>query len=279
MSFRKLARSYALHRELISPDFPGAMREVVEQATGAPCLFLQGASGDLGPREGFVGDVETADRNGRQLGYAALAALEALPPPNTRFQYVGPVVSGATVGVWSHVPAPPERLRSLALWQRKRWTIPLRYRTGLPSREQFAAERDRWRSEEQAARDAGDLGRARDSRAMVERKTRLLARLAELPPGEAFPYQAALWRIGDAVWLAVQGEPYNLLQRALRQRFPNTPIVAAALAGQWGPAYLPPAELYGKGVYQESIAVLAPGCLEQVIEDTGREISTVLQRS
>src|SRR6202011_2606069 len=69
----------------ISPDYVGAMREVIEQATGSPCVFLQGASGDLGPREGFVGDWNVADRNGRQLGYAVLSALEALPSPGTRF--------------------------------------------------------------------------------------------------------------------------------------------------------------------------------------------------
>src|SRR5205823_1797506 len=76
----------------ISPDYPGALREVVENATGAPCVFLQGASGDLGPREGFVADPAVADRNGRQLGYAALAALEALPPAGTRFRFKGPVI-------------------------------------------------------------------------------------------------------------------------------------------------------------------------------------------
>src|SRR5262249_54961517 len=54
----------AWQNTLISPDFPGAMREVVESATGVPCLFIQGASGDLGPREGYVGDPGTADRNG-----------------------------------------------------------------------------------------------------------------------------------------------------------------------------------------------------------------------
>ncbi|MGH7127631.1 MAG: neutral/alkaline non-lysosomal ceramidase N-terminal domain-containing protein, partial [Planctomycetaceae bacterium] len=70
---------------LISPDYPGAMREAVEAATGASCLFLQGASGELGPREGFTGDVKIADRNGRQLGHAALSALTALPPPRTRY--------------------------------------------------------------------------------------------------------------------------------------------------------------------------------------------------
>ncbi len=52
---------------LISPDWVGAMREVIEQAEGGYCLFLQGASGDLGPREGFVGDTRVADRNGCQV--------------------------------------------------------------------------------------------------------------------------------------------------------------------------------------------------------------------
>ena len=51
----------AWQNTLISPDYVGALREVVERATEAPCLFLQGASGDLGPREGFVGDAEVAD--------------------------------------------------------------------------------------------------------------------------------------------------------------------------------------------------------------------------
>src|SRR6185436_18564527 len=74
---------------LISPDYVGAMREVVEQAEGGLCLFLQGASGDLGPREGFVGDTTVADRNGRQLGFAALSALTALPAAGTRFRYIG----------------------------------------------------------------------------------------------------------------------------------------------------------------------------------------------
>ena len=86
---------------LISPDYIGALREVVERETGAPCLFLQGASGELGPVEGFVGDAAVADRNGRQLAYAALSALTGLPAAGTRFRYTGPVVSGATTAMVS----------------------------------------------------------------------------------------------------------------------------------------------------------------------------------
>ena len=65
----------AWENSLLSPDFAGAMREVFEAGTGAPCVFFQGACGELGPPEtGFTGDTGTADRNGRQLGHAALSA-------------------------------------------------------------------------------------------------------------------------------------------------------------------------------------------------------------
>ncbi|MFN4258606.1 MAG: hypothetical protein ACK4RK_04865 [Gemmataceae bacterium] len=37
-------------------------------------------------------------------------------------------------------------------------------------------------------------------------------------------------------------------------------------------SHLPPAELYGKGIYQESIAVLAPGCLETLTQAIARQI-------
>src|SRR5690606_13985644 len=75
-----------------------------------------GACGDLGPRHGFVGDVAIADRNGRQVGYAALAALEAMDPPATDFHYDGPVVSGATLGIWSPVPLSGERSQAAAIF-------------------------------------------------------------------------------------------------------------------------------------------------------------------
>jgi len=55
--------NYACHpttlawdNHLLSPDFIGATREILEREFGAPALFLQGASGDLGPREDYVGD-------------------------------------------------------------------------------------------------------------------------------------------------------------------------------------------------------------------------------
>ena len=67
--------NYACHpttlawdNRLLSPDYIGAAREVLERAFGAPALFFHGASGELGPRDDYVGDPTVADRNGRQLG-------------------------------------------------------------------------------------------------------------------------------------------------------------------------------------------------------------------
>ena len=206
---------------LISPDFPGAMRELVEAATGAPCVFLQGASGDLGPVEGFVGDTAVADRNGRQLGYAALSALTALPEAGTRFVYDGPVVSGATLGVWSHVPLEDTQRRRAAAWRIRRWRIALEYRPGTPSLEQVQLDLGHWQTLEQTAQSAGDAASARDARAMVERKTRLFTRLAKLPAGDHYPLEATLWRMGECCWLAIQGEHYQTLQTELRAKFPR----------------------------------------------------------
>ncbi|MBI3867691.1 MAG: hypothetical protein HY299_04085 [Verrucomicrobia bacterium] len=265
--------NYACHpttlawdNSLISPDYIGALREVVERETKAPCLFLQGASGELGPVEGYVGDPAVADRNGRQLAYAALSALTALPAAGTRFRYTGPVVSGATLGAWAHEPLAADELASKQAWEVARWSEPLPYRPGLPTAALVEIELKRFLSDEDAARAKGDATQASECRAMAERKRRLLHRLAQLPPGEKFPLQIIVWRMGDALWVGVQGELYSVLQTELRRRFPAKAIVVATVAADWGASYLPPRDIYGTGIYQETIAVVAPGSLERVIE-------------
>jgi hypothetical protein len=155
--------------------------------------------------------------------------------------------------------------------------LPLPYRPGLPTLETVAAERARWLAEERAAAEQGDDTRRRDCRALAERATRMITRLKQLPEGDRFPYQLILWRMGDAIWVAAQGEPYSLLQVSLRRHFPAVPIVVCSLANGWGPSYLPPAELYDRGLYQESIAALAPGSLEHVIAEAQSRIHQLLE--
>ena len=251
---------------LISPDYVGAMREVVEQATGAPCLFLQGASGDLGPRHGFVGDVSVADRNGRELGYAALAALESLPPAGQRFEYTGAVVSGATIGTWGLRPMPGDELASRQALRCRMLNIDLPYRAGLPTRHSTETQLADWQKAEAVAAHRNQRALARDCRAQVERLTRQLARLRSLPPGSFVPLRAAVWQWGDAYWVLLAGEHYQYLQRTLRAHLADHPVIVSTVTGGWRPGYLPVSAAYGKGIYQETIAVVAQGSIEQLVE-------------
>ena len=157
----------AWENTLISPDYVGAMRAVVEGITGAPCLFLQGASGDLGPRDGYVGDTTVADRNGRQLGFAALSGLESLPAPGTHFEYAGPVVSGAILGTWKHRPLGDEERDRNSLWNTRQFVAQLPYRLELPTVEATQAELAKWETEEAAARAGERHGARRRSVARV----------------------------------------------------------------------------------------------------------------
>jgi hypothetical protein len=263
---------------LISPDYVGAMREIVENATGAPCLFLQGASGDLGPREGFVGDVEVADRNGRQLGHAAMAAIERLPPSGMCYVYAGAVISGATIGTWRYEPLSAEAQHSASRWQIKHLEIPLALRGDLPDRGQTEDQLATWAAAEKAALAAGHEALARDARAHLERTRRQLARLRALPAGPSVPLAVTLWQLGDALWVTLEGEHYQLLQNTLRGRFHQGPVIVATLTGGWRPGYVPTADTYGRGIYQESIAVVAPGSLEQIIDVISDALSTMLKR-
>ncbi|MBX3441365.1 MAG: hypothetical protein KF774_03075 [Planctomyces sp.] len=266
----------AWENTLISPDYIGAFRETVEREAGAPCVFLQGASGDLGPRHGYVGDVAIADRNGRELAYAALAALESMGPPDADFGYDGPVISGATLGVWSHRPFDASRRAAAESFAVRRIDVPLPYIPGRPDVGQLEAELREHRDRESAARSAGDEAVARDQRALAERATRALARWGSLPPGDRFPYQVTLLRLGDAIWVTAEGEPYQLLQTELRRRFPDRTLLVLSLADGWRCSYLPTRETYGRGIYQEQVAMLAAGALEEVIASAAAEIGEML---
>ncbi|MBW3540839.1 MAG: hypothetical protein KY476_11260 [Planctomycetes bacterium] len=269
------ATTLAWENTLISPDYIGALRETVERETSAPCVFLPAPCGDVGPVVGFVGDVETAERNGRQAGFAALGAFEALPPPAHDFHYAGAVLSGATLGTWQHRPLSAKRSAAAATFRHEDVTIPLPLRDDLPTVVEAEAELSRLLAEEASARSGGDLEAAVRLRALAERSRRLLERIRPLPTGSAYPYAVRLVRLGDAVWVFVEGEPYFALQLELERRHPDVPLIVVPLANGARCSYLPPRECYGRPLYQAEVALLAAGCLEQAIEVTSAHIGSL----
>jgi hypothetical protein len=269
--------NYACHpttlawdNQAISPDYVGAMREVIQSHTKAPCLFLQGASGDLGPREGFVGDTEVADRNGRKLGFAALATLENLPPPGASFDYAGAVVSGTQIGTWIFNIQSEEGLRSSEEWNLSTVIAELPYRHDLPGIEETREQLVQWNELERVAAENEDSKQQAYCRAMGEQMERQIWRQATLPQGKCFPLKIQLLRLGASRWLFVPGEHYQVLQTTLRKRFPSEIWIVATICNGWQPGYVPPASKYGYGIYQEQIAIVAAGSAEIVIESVSR---------
>lgn len=264
----------AWENTLISPDYIGAMREVIEAATGAPCVFAQGACGELGPRQSHQGKTEVADANGRQLGYAALAVLAGMDPPLTDFQYNGPVVSGATLGTWVHRPLTAERLAAAARFAGGSYTVDLPQKP-LPDAVALEAEIEDWMTRQQEADQQGDAVAARNCGARAERARRWLHRVRYLVPAPAHCFHYTVHRLGDAFWITTGGEPYTLIQTELRRRFPQHPILFTPLAGDFEVAYLLPADRYGIGLYQEEPSILAQGCLEILIEAIAARIQAL----
>jgi hypothetical protein len=233
----------AHHNTLLSPDLVGAAREVVEDAAGAPCLFLQGASGELSPREQYGPGTEQTDRNGRALGHAALAVLEQLGPPGTRLRFDGVVESGAPLGLWVREPADvPAGVACL------RATVPLAAKPPVTP-EQVAAQ---W---------AGI-----DPVAAAER----LRRATRLADGYVAEGTAAhpvwVWRLGDAVLVAHPGEAFSALQTALRRRHPDRALLVLNLTNGPGFVYLPDRASYARDRYQVWQTLLAPGGLEALTD-------------
>ena len=265
----------AWENDLISPDYVGAMRETVEGATGVPCVFLLGACGDLGPRHGFVGDTAIADRNGRQLGHAALSALDALEPPETDYVYQGPVVSGATLGRWDNQPISAKRQKESAQLGGSTFSIDLMLKPK-PSKTQLESDLAMWLQRQRDADLIDDKIAARNAGAQAERARRWLTRIANLPDGSTFPLRFAVFKLGDAVWITCAGEPYSQIQGELRSRFPNATIVFSPLAFDLQVAYLLPNDRYGAGLYQEEPSILAAGCLERFTDAIAGRVTEVL---
>ncbi|MEZ6058897.1 MAG: alkaline ceramidase [Planctomycetaceae bacterium] len=236
----------------ISPDYVGAMRETIQQATDAPALFLLGACGELAPRYQYVGDTGVADAHGRQLGYAALATLNDMEPAGTRLAFRETVESGAPLAVWKHesreLSGQLRAIRSTAELPLKDW----------PSAEELEEQRSQC-----------------SDRALEERLRRKRDIRRGIGDGTTYSLAIHAWRIGDAVLVGSCCEPYSILQRELRRKYSDHTVLCMNLInGSIG--YLPPAELYDTEVYPVWQTPFDRGSLELTQAAMTDAVSSVL---
>ncbi|MCE2527749.1 MAG: neutral/alkaline non-lysosomal ceramidase N-terminal domain-containing protein [Actinomycetia bacterium] len=96
----------AYQNRLLSPDFPGVAKRVVEELTGAACLYLQGCAGNTMTVEALTADLGAAERMGTMLGAEAAKVFTGIRTRPTRRRFEGIVESGAPLGIWVDEPLP-----------------------------------------------------------------------------------------------------------------------------------------------------------------------------
>lgn len=231
--------NYAVHltslgggNSLLSPDLLGAARRLVTGHTGAPMLFLQGASGDLAPRIQYASEPSVADTNGMVLGHSVLSALLVMDPPGRELTLDAIIESGAPLAMHAWTRREPTKQASFAVQ-----SITLATQSNVPAPAPIEIMRDR-------------LVRAQRVGSNVSAGT------SEFP--------ITVWELGDLVIFAYPGEAYSLLQQTMRSRFPERPLVFVNLANGPHQGYLAPDHAYDDGRYPAWQSPIARGGFEQL---------------
>ena len=236
----------------ISPDYVGMARKLVEAETGAPMLFLQGASGELSPRNQYSGDTALADRNGAILGHAIISTLKAMQSPGCGLRWNGIVESGALLGEWHE-----EKVSGSSQAKEIRIDVPVRVKE--------------WKSIEQLREEWAGI----DADALEERISRATRLRIGYESGAEVTHPVWIWQWGEAIFVAQPGEAYSYIQTELRKRNPGRIIFVVNLTNAPGLFYLPIRTAYNAPAYQAWQTLLAPGCIEAVTDQVDKELKKI----
>jgi hypothetical protein len=249
----------------ITPDYPGALKRVVESATGATCLFLQGACGNIGPVRGVA-------RNGaheykllaRQLGLAASATWSTIDPTPRQDRYEGTLESGAPLAIYADEPL-PERDTRIRIKTR---TIKLPLRTLPPPDEMDAAYQANLDRLNELRATNGDENEIKLV-TMACKRTAMRARLArDVQDRTHMEWDLQVIAIGDDLALvAMPGEPFIEIGLGVKRGSPFRQTFFSGYSNI-GWSYMPTADAYALGGYEVEITPFDPTAAQVVIDES-----------
>jgi hypothetical protein len=222
----------------VSADYVGCMRRVVQDATGAPCLFWQGACGNINILSAET-DYANVCARGTRLGQEVTRVWEAAQP----------IQSEEIRLVSRQLKLPPYCCLSREHAEQKRQE----------------AQRDLETARKDPKSTPGLI-------AWLERDVKRLADLRDSwtnpalvpPPVEA---QLQACRIGDLAWVCVPGELFNELGTEIKSRSPFRHTFVVAYANDWI-GYLPTRQAFEEGGYEVSqVCYLSPEAIQMMVEE------------
>jgi hypothetical protein len=260
----------AWQNNLITPDYPGITRQVVEQQVGGVCLFLQGAAGNLTPRRGFTGDLRVYRRLGKLLGLEAAKVAIGIETVPRRERLDGILQSGTAIALYEDEPfepAPPVlRVRSRFL------KLPLR---SFPSPQELKAEADELRQELIQLR---IVGTEKEIQTATSRATQagIRAEIAQRYYGKTHSdWQLQGIRIGSIALLSVPGEPFTEINQQIvtASPFPHT-LFSGYSNGGFG--YLPHRSAFDEGGYEVGTSPFSADAAEVLVEESIQMLNELL---
>jgi hypothetical protein len=255
---------------LHSPDYPGVAKAVFEAATGAHCLFLQGAAGNVGPRHGFTGDIAVVERLGSELGLEAASTFAQIETRPIELVFDRVRESGASLGIWRERPTAgtPSRLRVM------------RASVTLPIREQppAAEAEERYRTmQDELARVTSDGSPADVIEATMfrARRAQMAKSRAELYGGrDSLDLTVELFACDDIAVVGCNGEPFCQIGLAVKEA---SPFPITFFGGYTGASlgYLPWSDAYDQGGYAVETTPYTPEAAGLLVEGAVRALEAL----
>lgn len=230
---------------LITPDYPGAMKRVVEEALGGRCFFLQGAAGDQGPVQSFIADPKVYRQLGAVLGHevAKVALSLTSVAANPTFREVIP--SGAPLGMYeSEFPAlngVPVRVME------KEIVVPLR--EGLPEKKPAAEKLAFWKMKLNEARAQNDAAAVTEAIYRARRADIQLRMADDFGGKTSAGVRTHFMTFGDIAFVGCNVEPFAETGLTIKKQSPF-PITFMSGYTNGRMAYLPTAEEWSQGGYE-----------------------------
>jgi len=264
-NFQCHGTALAYANKKISPDWVGMVRRVVEDSLpGSTSLFFQGAAGNQGPIEGFVGDLAVPHRLGSILGHQVAAVALSVETVN-------------------RVPTFEGFVESTAYQAKQHWRVKgprastLKYATKvieLPrrsySKREIASMEARVNDavkKVNAANKTGDVWKMHQAGARLRRFRDLLIEWQKPVDPTPVKLQIEAWRIGDVAVVSMPGEAFAEIGVAVKKGSPFAITLFCGYSDGEGGGYLPTAAEYAHGGYEVERSPYGPEAEQKLIAE------------
>ena len=239
---------------LVSPDWPGHLKRVMSSLTGAPCLFLQGATGDIGPGpNGFSSDVENARRLGAVIGSQASALYFETEVENRTYAHERVWDSGAPLGKWSY--SVEESDPAVLLARSTKIELPL-----VPQPDKASARQAADTAQTRLASlidSSAPEAEIEDATFAVKRANMTLSRAGTFGERSHFPIDLHVLQIGPLAIAGCEGEPFSQIARDIKVASPFEFTWFGGYTGGWF-GYVPMPDAYALAGYEVETSPYTP---------------------